>query len=108
MNGYYESTTDDIDGAILTKIPHEIVPVYWDYYHVGKEAYLDRIEQHRKLDMKDIWVAGGIWTWNRLWAALRFTLLAIKGCMNACKTKGLDIQHTFVTIWGDDGNECDT
>lgn len=69
---------------------------------------MERIDQHRKLHMRELWVAGGIWTWNRFWTSLKFTLSATQGCMAACKTKEFDIRHTFITVWGDDGNECDT
>lgn len=78
--------------------------VYWDYYHTDPSVYLNKIQQHRQLGMEP-WVAGGIWTWNRLYTALPFTFEASRGCLEASKRAG--IRNVFATIWGDDGNECD-
>jgi hypothetical protein len=66
--------------------------------------YTKKIQQHRELGHEP-WVAGGIWTWNRLYAALPFTFTASHACLSACKDNG--VRNVFATIWGDDGNECD-
>ncbi len=46
-----------------------------------------------------------MWTWSRLWASLPFSFATTDACMRACKKKGL--REAFVTLWGDDGGECD-
>jgi hypothetical protein len=44
-------------------------------------------------------------TWSRFFAALPFTFEASNACLLSCKQNS--VKDVFVTIWGDDGNECD-
>ncbi|KAJ3034010.1 hypothetical protein HDV00_005587 [Rhizophlyctis rosea] len=74
-------------------------PMLW-----SDNDYTRKIRHHRDLGYEP-WVAGGIWTWNRLYAALPFTLEASRACLQACKRD--NVRNVFVTTWGDDGNECD-
>lgn len=66
--------------------------------------YERKIQHHRDLGF-DPWVAGGIWTWNRMYAALPFTFKASQACLVACKK--MKTKNFIVTVWGDDGSECD-
>jgi hexosaminidase len=88
-------------------IPPGVDLVYWDYYHTDPEAYRHRIREHSALCHGKLpWVATGIWNWNRMWTSLGFTMRCVSACMKACQAEG--VQNVFVTIWGDDANECDT
>ena len=89
---------------VRRSIPGDVDLVYWDYYHVTSNFYEEWIDRHRELGTEPI-MAGGVWTWNRLWATLPFSFTATEACMRACKRKGL--REAFVTMWGDDGMECD-
>ncbi|KAJ3050301.1 hypothetical protein HK097_008741 [Rhizophlyctis rosea] len=89
---------------ISRSLPQGVDLVYWDYYHTQADDYSRKIQHHRDLGYEP-WVAGGIWTWNRLYAALPFTLEASRACLQACKRDR--VRNLFVTTWGDDGNECD-
>ncbi|NLG70377.1 MAG: family 20 glycosylhydrolase [Firmicutes bacterium] len=89
---------------VRRSIPGDVDLVYWDYYHVTSDFYEEWIDRHRELGAEPI-MAGGVWTWNRLWATLPFSFTATEACMRACKRKGL--REAFVTMWGDDGMECD-
>ncbi|KAJ3127685.1 hypothetical protein HK098_005921 [Nowakowskiella sp. JEL0407] len=101
LQTYYEQTAP-MD--LLPGIPPDIDLVYWDYYHTDADVYTRKIEQHREMNFEP-WVAGGIWTWNRLYTALPFTLQTSRACLSASKLSR--IKNIFVTTWGDDGNECD-
>ncbi|MCX7803665.1 MAG: beta-N-acetylhexosaminidase [Planctomycetota bacterium] len=102
-NDYYDRECV-IPPDVIEKIPKDVQLVYWDYYHADPEFYADWIERHRALGSEPI-VAGGAWTWNRFWAAIPSAMAATDACMKACKRKG--VREAFITLWGDDGMECD-
>ncbi len=100
---YYDTNTT-IPEEVIAKIPKGVDLVYWDYYHLDASFYAQSIDRHRALQSEPL-VAGGVWTWNRLWAALPYAYAVTDACMAACKAKG--IRETLTTLWGDDGMECD-
>ncbi|KAI9222840.1 hypothetical protein BC828DRAFT_377458 [Blastocladiella britannica] len=96
----------DSNGGCDSGLP--LTTVYWDYYGTSAARYDDRIRAHvRDLGRGSVppWVATGIWTWNRHWAALPFTLQTSRACLRAARDTG--VQNVMTTVWGDDGNECD-
>lgn len=102
--GYYDSAQPTIS---VKGIPESVELVYWDYYHTSEQSYTNRIESHWKLGRKSPWMAAGSWTWSRFWTALPFTFATCKASMNASKAKSSGVNHVFLTIWGDEGNEVD-
>lgn len=102
-HAYYDKKWK-IPADVVKKIPSGVELVYWDYYHDKVEAYSRMIGFHRKLGSTPI-VAGGIWTWGLHWCALRWSFKAMDACLTACKKDG--IKEVFMTMWGDDGMECD-
>lgn len=93
-----------IPPKVIQRIPKDVELVYWDYYHLDQAFYEDWIDRHRALGSEPL-MAGGVWTWNRFWTALPFTMAITRACMQACKRKKL--RQVFTTLWGDDGMECD-
>ena len=102
-NNYYDPESVIPEDAVAA-VPAGVELVYWDYYHRDADFYREWIDRHRQMGKEPI-MAGGVWTWNRLWAALPFSFVTTEACMTACREKGL--QEVFVTLWGDDGGECD-
>ena len=102
-HGYYD-THFNVPDEVIEKIPAGVDLVYWDYYHSEVSSYTNKIDQHRALKSEPV-VAGGVWTWGRLWAALPYAFTVTDACMKACKQK--NIREVFMTMWGDDGMECD-
>lgn len=100
---YYDKDTV-IPEDVKKAIPKDVDLVYWDYYHLDSDFYAEWIDRHRELGSDPV-MAGGVWTWNRLWASLPFSFATTDACMRACKQKG--VRQVFVTMWGDDGMECD-
>ena len=103
--GYYDSAKPaqvNVQG-----IPAGVDLVYWDYYHSSEDSYASRIKSHRELRGESPWMAAGSWTWSRFWTALPFTFLTCRANLNASKTEGSGVDHVFLTIWGDEGNEVD-
>ncbi|MES2310342.1 MAG: beta-N-acetylhexosaminidase [Verrucomicrobiota bacterium] len=93
-----------IPPEVMDQIPAAVELVYWDYYHTDASFYEEWIDRHRALNCEPI-MAGGVWTWSHFWSALPFSFAATEACMTACKNKKL--KEVFVTLWGDDGMECD-
>ena len=93
--------------VILPKEAIEDVPdvslVYWDYYHTKKADYRAMVKAHKKFG-KDIWFAGGTWTWVGFTPANRYSLQTMKPAMDVCREEG--IENIFFTVWGDNGKEC--
>ena len=102
-NDYYDLEADIPEDAVADR-PKDVQLVYWDYYHTDTEFYERMIELHRGMEAEPV-MAGGVWTWNHMWAALPYSFTTTEACMTACKAQGL--REAFVTLWGDDGMECD-
>lgn len=102
-NGYYDRETV-IPAEVVARIPKGVELVYWHYGCMEQDFYEEWIDRHRALGSEPV-MAGGVWTWNRFWAALPFSLAATEACMQACKRK--ELRQVFMTLWGDDGMECD-
>jgi hypothetical protein len=99
---YYDKETV-IPAEVVRDIPKDVELVYWDYYHTDQAFYEDWIERHRQLGSEPL-MAGGVWTWGRLWCHLPFSITTTEACLQACKAKKL--RQAFATLWGDDGMEC--
>lgn len=102
-NDYYDLKSV-VPAAAAASIPPDVQLVYWDYYHLDSHLYEEMIDRHRALGKEPI-VAGGIWTWSRFWAQLPYTAAVTDALMAACRKK--NVREVIVTIWGDDGQECD-
>ncbi|ORE04390.1 glycoside hydrolase [Rhizopus microsporus var. microsporus] len=107
LQGYYDELNNPASSELLEKIPPNLDLVFWDYYHTNPDTYAQKIRQHRDMGCLKPWIATGVWTWTRFWAAVPFSLKAIRASMIAAKNKEDGVQNTFITTWGDDGNECD-
>ena len=102
-NQYYDRNSQ-IPADVAASIPKDVQLAYWDYYHTEPGFYVEWIKRHRALGFEPM-VAGGVWTWSHFWAALPFSFTATDACMRACKAQ--EVREAFVTLWGDDGMECD-
>ncbi|KAG0297624.1 hypothetical protein BGZ98_000535 [Dissophora globulifera] len=103
LAGYYDGGTPQLADTL----PPDIDLVYWDYYHTSSQSYASKIEQHRELGCADPWVATAAWTWNRFWCALPFTFATIQASCQASKNRERGVKNMMITIWGDEGHECD-
>ncbi|HEX4083303.1 MAG TPA: hypothetical protein VHY22_00220 [Chthoniobacteraceae bacterium] len=102
-NQYYDRASS-IPQDIADAIPHNVKLVYWDYYHLEESFYEEWIRRHRAFGQEPVFAAG-IWSWSRFWTALPHTFATLDAGMRAaCRA---EVREAFVTIWGDDGMECD-
>ena len=100
---YYDLEAE-VPDRVRDAIPDAVDLVYWDYYHQDPEFYAAMIDRHRALGVEPL-IAAGIWTWGRFWAHLPVSMGNMTAFMSAGRDKG--VKEALVTIWGDDGTECD-
>ncbi|KAJ1998848.1 hypothetical protein H4R26_005301, partial [Coemansia thaxteri] len=108
LYAYYDQSNNPADALSKVEgIPPGIDLVFWDYYHTAPEIYARKIQQHRDLGCDSPWMAGGAWTWSRLWCYLPFSFESNRASLTAAKSPMGRVGSFMLTIWGDEGNECD-
>ncbi len=100
--GYYMGRTE-IPQETKDALPGGVIPVYWDYYHSDEGSYDDMIYNHLQLS-KDVWFAGGAWSWCGLVPLNRISIASMTPALDACRKNRL--RNVVFTMWGDDGGEC--
>ena len=84
-------------------LPENVIPVYWDYYHLTREEYDAMLCNHEQLSDKT-WFAGGIWTWRGFLPCNQYSLDTMRPALDECVAHG--VRNVIFTMWGDDGGEC--
>ena len=102
-NGAYSIPKTEIPKEVKDSFNKEVIPVYWDYYKTTEKAYSDMIENHKQLS-KNVWFAGGSWSWYGVIPFNKFTLDSMLPALDACRKH--KVKNVFMTMWGDDGGEC--
>ena len=101
-NAYYIGKTD-IPKDIKSSIPDGVSSVYWDYYHTDEETYDAMFENHKQMS-RDIWFAGGAWSWSGIVPHNAYTLKTMLPALRSVRK--YKIKNVFFTLWGDNGGEC--
>jgi len=99
----YHTLEDTITEEIVSKCPDGVELVYWDYYSTNKKRYDNMIQQHKKFG-RDVWFAGGAWSWNGFAPFNKWSIESMSIAMRSCAEN--NIENVFFTMWGDDGKEC--
>ncbi|KAJ8651597.1 hypothetical protein O0I10_012834 [Lichtheimia ornata] len=108
LQGYYDENNNPAEAPELVEsMPPNMELVFWDYYHTSPDIYAQKLQQHRELGCQQPWIASGAWTWSRFWTGLPFTFESVRASTIAAKHKDNGVRNVFITIWGDEGNECD-
>lgn len=84
-----------IDDAFINTFP-DVEVVYWDYYSVSKPYYDKMIEAYKTIG-KNLWFAGGIWTWETMTHTVERTERTTAAALESCREKG--IKNVFATVW---------
>ncbi len=101
-NAYYIKRCE-VPEDIKRAIPEEVGCVYWDYYHTDEASYDDMLNIHSQMS-KNVWFAGGVWSWSGTVPHNKYSLDTMLPAMRAVRKNG--IKNVFFTMWGDDGGEC--
>ncbi|KAG2182917.1 hypothetical protein INT44_005898 [Umbelopsis vinacea] len=108
LQGYYDTDSNPANlPEVVDKIPPNVELIFWDYYHTNADLYEEKLQHHRDLGCQQPWMATGVWTWSRFWAALPFTFESVRASTVTAKNQQTGVRNGFITVWGDDGNECD-
>lgn len=100
--GEYYGRNVKLNKDVAQSLP-DVSLVYWDYYHTDKTDYSAMIRAHENFG-KEIWFAGGAWSWFGFAPSNRYTIETMKPAMDACRECG--VENIFLTLWGDNGKEC--
>ncbi|MCQ2796143.1 MAG: beta-N-acetylhexosaminidase [Bacilli bacterium] len=98
---YYRDTP--LPKETLKLIPKGVSLVYWDYYHEDKKIY-DQMNQYHKDTKRKIVFAGGAWAWKGFAPSIAQSLKRSRAAIASCVD--YHIEDAFITVWGDNGNEC--
>ena len=88
---------------ICKNVPENVAPVYWDYYHTDEADYDAMITSHKAFG-KELWFAGGAWSWVGFTPHNDFTLKSMLPAMRSVRRNG--VENVIITMWGDNGKEC--
>ncbi len=101
--GDYYGENVDMGQEIIDKIPQNVELIYWDYYHTESEIY-DRMLAAHKNTQREVWFAGGAWSWLGFAPFNQRSLdRSLPAMQNVIKH---GVKNVLVTVWGDDGKEC--
>lgn len=92
-----------VSPEIAAQVPDDISLIYWDYYTPEKEKHDIMFDRHFEFG-RDIWFAGGAWTWMGFAPLNEFSLRTMKAAMQSVIEH--QVSNVFVTVWGDNGKEC--
>lgn len=101
--GEYYGHDVRLPAEITDKLPDNVELAYWDYYHTEKQHFDKMIELHKKFN-RDLWFAGGVWTWAGFAPHSRLAKATMRAAMQSVRTNG--IKNVLITMWGDNGGEC--
>ena len=101
--GEYWKKGVKIPQRVCQKVPENVELCYWDYYGTDEEMYGEMLQSHKGFE-RELWFAGGAWTWNGFAPHNRFSLVSMLPAMKQVRAHG--IQNVLVTMWGDDGHDC--
>ena len=99
----YNTGRAEIPEEYVKAVPESVIPVYWNYYSSDVKSYDDMFYNHRQLT-KELWFAGGAWTWTGFIPDNGYSLQTMLPAFEACRQN--KVENIFITLWGDNGGEC--
>ena len=95
-------TVAQYNGADIKKRAVIIYKAIVSYYSTDADHYRRMLKAHQNIK-KDVWFAGGLWSWTGFSPHNRFSIEASKAAIDSCKECG--VKDVFLTLWGNDGAE---
>ncbi len=102
-NYCYDEKDSTIADNIRETVPERVEICYWDYYSADEANYDKMLRAHKQFD-RELWFAGGAWTWNGFAPQNGFSLRSLQASMKQVRAHG--IENVLITMWGDDGHDC--
>lgn len=101
--GEYYGENIEIRSEVVEKVPDKVELAYWDYYHIKIEDYDEMFVAHQKFG-REIWFAGGAWSWQGFAPLNYYSLHTMRPAMESVRKHG--VKKVLITMWGDNGGEC--
>lgn len=101
--GAYYGNGTRVSEEIRKKVPENVELAYWDYYSFDEKHYDDMFSSHKEFG-KNVWFAGGAWSWIGFAPNNAFSLRTSEAAMKSAVRHG--IKDVLITMWGDNGGEC--
>ncbi len=92
-----------VSQQVKENIPENVSLCYWEYYHTEEEHYDQMLTAHEWFD-RELWFAGGVWTWCGYAPHNSYALRSMAAAMKQVRRHG--IENVTVTCWGDNGHDC--
>ncbi len=102
-NYCYNEKDPSLADNVKEAVPQGVELCYWDYYTADEAVYDRMLTAHEQFD-RELWFAGGAWSWNGFAPQNGFSLQSLKASMKQARAHG--IQNILITMWGDDGHDC--
>lgn len=105
VTGCYYKEGTRVPKEVSEALPKNLGIAYWDYgeHEIKESIFKDMFDAHVELG-REVWFAGGAWTWNGFAPHNAFSLKAMQPAMKQCIEHG--VKNVLVTIWAGDRNEC--
>ncbi len=105
FNGKYDIGEGSLPKEVTEKIPEEVALCYWDYYtNPSNSKKLDTMFRVHSQTEREVWFAGGAWTWSGYCPKNHFSLWVTPNQLAYAEKYG--VKNVIATCWGDDGGEC--
>lgn len=99
----YDVVEDKSSLVEKAKLPKNLTLVYWDYISQDPR-HCEKIIRTNQLFERPVAYAAGAWTWRGFAPSNKNSIECTMRAIEACRNTG--VRDMFITIWGDDGNEC--
>ncbi|MBR5782770.1 MAG: beta-N-acetylhexosaminidase [Clostridia bacterium] len=105
FNGVYRIGEGELLPEVIEKIPEDIAMCYWEYYTTPNQIpQTDHMFHCHETMNREIWFAGGSWSWSGIAPKNRFSLWVTPDQLKLAEKH--NVKHIIATCWGDDGGEC--
>ena len=101
--GEYWGKDVQVPENIREKVPEDVELCYWDYYSADEAQYDHMMEVHKQFG-RELWFAGGAWSWCGFAPHNHFSMKTMKPAMRQVRNHG--VRNVLITVWGDDGHDC--
>ena len=101
--GYEDSPVEEGEVTALDALVAMHEETFGEDFKKDKESYLKMLKFHKEIGNPIIF-ASGSWRWIGFAPSISNSINYTKSALEACLIEG--VKDTFVTAWGDDGNEC--
>ncbi len=102
-NYCYDGKGSAIADNVKEAVPQDVEICYWEYYTDDETVYDKMLMAHEQFD-RELWFAGGAWSWNGFAPQNGFSLKSLGASMK--QVRAHNVENVLITVWGDDGHDC--